>query len=260
MKKLIALAAAVVMAFSVPVSGFAGVTSSVVTHKKIYTTKEYQSPKFSYSTAIVKINKKAANKREYIDVDINYPKIIGTATNVTDFNAANAAAFRAEGDAFIAKYSKEAKKAYETNPVSVNADLPYSLKVEYSMKFNKDSVISVLYTRTTTVAGVKSVEKWTTNYDFIRGQELSVDDVSLINEPGETMQLALDTYARKIRNGKKIYFSDAKVTEEDINFYFDDESVVFFVNPGLIADQSRGVVTYQLLDDVAETYLRKRGQ
>ena len=260
MKKMIALAAAVIMAVSAPVASFAGVTSAVVTHKKIYTTKTYQSPKFTYSTAMVKINKKAADKKEYINVDINYPKITGTATNVKDFNAANNAAFREEGNEFIKKYTKEAKKYHDTTTLGVKADTPYSLKVEYSMKFNDDSVISVLYTKTTTVAGVKSVEQWSTNYDFIKGQELSPDDVSLIPEKGETMELVLDAFAKKIRNSKKIYFNDAKVTEEDIHFYFDKDSMTFFVNPGLIADTSRGVVTYKLLDDAAETYLRNRGQ
>ncbi|MBQ6555105.1 MAG: DUF4163 domain-containing protein, partial [Firmicutes bacterium] len=177
MKKIIALAAAAVLAVSAPVTGFAGVNSALVTNKKIYTTKEYQSRKFTYSTAIVKTNKKAADKKEYISVDISYPKITGTATNVTDFNAANAADFRAEGKAFVDKYTKEAKEYHQTNPTSAKADIPYSLKIEYSMKFNKDSVISVLYTRTTVVAGVKTTEQWTTNYDFVKGGELSVDDV-----------------------------------------------------------------------------------
>ena len=86
MKKTISAALALMLAFSIPVSGLAAAAS---THKKLYNTQKYQSNGVSYSTAAVKLNKKASDGKEYIRADVTYPKINGSSDIVAAFNAKN---------------------------------------------------------------------------------------------------------------------------------------------------------------------------
>lgn len=255
MKKFVVLLMTAAMAFTAPVSAFAA-SSTVSVHKKLFSAEKYQGDAASYSTAVVKLNKKAADGKEYIKVDITYPKINGYTDNIAAFNAANKEYARKLGDEFIKEYTKEAKKYHEANGKfrSAKSEPDYSLKMSYSIKFNQSSLVSILYTTTTTVAGVSETKYHAQNYDLFAGKNVTVDDVSLIPTKGETMKLALQKFNSKIKNNKRIY-EQVTLKAADIDFYFENKKIVFFVDPGVIADPARGMITYELLDEAARTYL-----
>ena len=256
MKKFIALAAAFVMTLSGPAAGFAATSAQdIITNKRIYYTQDHSGGAMTYQTARVKVSKKA-DKKEYLSVDIDYPSMKGYSAIIKEFNDANKAEFRKMSDDFVKEYAKEAQK-YMSNVkfVSSKADAPYSLKVEYSMKFNKNNVISVLFTKTTTIAGNSQVEYGSVNYDFVTGKEVTPDQVSLIPTAGETMELVLKNFNSKTNRNR---YKDVKVTEEDIQFYFENQAVVFYVQPGVVADENYGMITYRLTDDSVREYLRKK--
>ncbi len=254
MKKIIAAAAAVIMAFSAPVAGYA--EQNIVTNKRIYYSTGYNKAALSYNSSSVRLSKKSGDK-EYLKVDLTYPSFRSNTANIKAFNEANKAYYRSICDSFVKEYAKTAKKYFDSTSKSMSKkdDAPYILKLEYSMKFNKNSVISVFYTLTEKTPEGESVSYYTQNYDFVTGKELTVDNVSIFPKSGETMQLAVDTFNSKIRNSKKIYYQDVKITEEDINFYFEKDSITFFVLPGVMADESRGLVTFRLDDKAARKYL-----
>lgn len=259
MKKAAAVAMAAIMMFSAPVSGFAA-SNTVTTHKRIYSSAKYQSGNLSYSTTAVKLSKKSGGK-DYIKTDVNYINVRGYSSTISNYNAKSKETARKLAQDFIDQYAKESKKYFDANNGSKRSDKAepfYSLKVETSVKFNRNSVISVFYTVTETVAESKSISYYSENFDFVTGKELTPDDVSLILPEGETMKLAVNEFNSKIRNNPKIYYQDVKITQEDINFYFEDKAIVFFLNPGVAADPSRGIVTYKLIDDAARTYLKKK--
>ena len=52
-----------------------------------------------------------------------------------------------------------------------------------------------------------------------------------------------------------MYYQDVKITEEDIHFYFEKDSMTFYVLPGVMAEESRGLVTFKLDDKAARKYL-----
>ncbi|MBR6400355.1 MAG: DUF4163 domain-containing protein [Firmicutes bacterium] len=261
MKKIIAFAAAAVMALSAPVSGFAATSQDIITNKRIYSEAKHTSKAMSYQTAAVKLSKKSG-KKEYIKVDIVYPNMKGYTSIIKDFNAQNKAEMRKMGESFIKEYAKDAQKySADTKFASSKAEAPYSLKIEYSMKYNQNSVISVLYTKTVTIAGdVESVEYSSRNFDFVTGKEIEPDEVSVIPTKGETVKLALKNFKSKIKSGKKIYYQDVELDEDDLQFYFENKAIVFYVAPGLIADADRGIVTYKLDDDTARTYLKNKAK
>lgn len=254
MKKIIAVAAAVVMAFSASVSGFAA--TDIVTNKRIYYTAGHNSAAMSYNTASVKLSKKSGSK-EYIKVDLAFPSFRGNTEIVRNFNTENKEKFRKMGDDFIKDYSKSAKKYFDTvnKSRSKSDDAPYMLKLEYSMKFNKNSVVSIYYTLKTITPDGETTDYFSQNIDFLTGKEIEPDDVSLIPKKGETMELVVNAFNAKIKNNKRMYYQDAKITEEDIHFFFDKDSVTFYVLPGVMADASRGIVTYRLDDKATRKYL-----
>ncbi len=257
MKKYAAIAIAAVIMLSVPVSGMAAV--SLDKHSKLYNTEKYLGDELRYSTAAIKLSKKDTRGKEYIKADMQYPKINGYTDVIAKFNAQNKENMRKQAEDFINEYLKDAKKYYETNGSlrSVKSEPDYALDVKYTLKFNDNSVISVLYTVTTTIAGDRSVEYFTQNYDFVTGKELTPDDVSVIPQKGETMKLALDMFNSKIRNNKRIY-EQVQLTKDDVEFYFEDNKIVFFVDPGVISDENRGMISLELLDDTARSYLWKK--
>ncbi len=254
MKKIIAVAAAVVMAFSAPVASFAA--TDIITNKRIYYTSGYNKAALSYNSAAVKFSKKSGNK-EYIKVDLVYPSFRGNTANIKDYNDSNKTYFRKLGDDFIKENTKAAKKYFDSisKSQSKSDDAAYALKLEYSMKYNKNSVVSIFYTLTTKTPSGETVEYFTQNLDFVTGKEITPDDVSLIPKKGETMELAVNTFNSKIKNNKRMYFSDAKITEDDIYFYFEKDAITFFVLPGVMAEESRGLVTFRLDDKAARKYL-----
>ncbi|MBQ8940547.1 MAG: DUF4163 domain-containing protein [Firmicutes bacterium] len=257
MKKFIAIAAAFVMTLSGPAAGFAATSAQdIITNKRIYYTQNHSGGAMTYQTARVKVSKKTG-KKEYLKVDIVFPNMKGYSTVIKEFNEANKNEFRDMSDNFVKEYAKEAQKYMsDVKFVSSKAEAPYSLKVEYSMKYNKENVISVLYTITTTVAGASHTEYKSCNYDFVTGKDIVPDQVSLIPTAGETMELALKSFNSKTKN-KKIY-KDVEITEDDVQFYFEKQAVTFYVQPGFMADESLGIVTYRLTDDSAREYLRKK--
>ncbi|GEM_PF-3130504 len=254
MKKIIAFAAAAIMALSAPVAAFA--EQDIVTNKRVYYTTGYNKAALSYNTASVKLNKKANNK-EYIKVDIVYPNFKGNTANIKEFNAENKAKYKKIGDDFIKEYSKTAKAYFDTvsKSRSKSDEAPYTLKLDYSMKFNKNSVVSVFYTLKETTPDGEKVEYYSQNFDFVTGKEIQPDSVSIIPKKGETMELAVNTFNSKIKNNKKMYYQDVKITEEDIHFYFEKDSMTFYVLPGVMAEESRGLVTFKLDDKAARKYL-----
>ncbi|MBQ9518388.1 MAG: DUF4163 domain-containing protein, partial [Firmicutes bacterium] len=243
-----------VMAFSAPVAGFA--EQSIVTNKRIYYTTGYNKAAMSYNSASVKLSKKSDDK-EYIKVELTYPNFRSNNTNIKAFNTANKTYYRELGDDFIKEYTKSAKKYFDENKKSMSKkdDAPYLLKLDYSMKFNKNSVVSIFYTLTETTPEGQSVSYYTQNYDFVTGKSLTPDNVSILPKSGETMKLAVNTFNSKIKNGRNMYYQDVTITENDINFYFEKDAITFFVLPGVMADESRGLVTFRLDDKAARKYL-----
>lgn len=149
----------------------------------------------------------------------------------------------------VREYIKEAEG--EITSGTINRDLlPYSFEYTYTMTLNHKDYISFYYTDyewfggahpSTTIDGF--------SYDMNSGKGIAAKDLLKINETGIKTYIA-EQAAELYQKNPEAYFEEEiknlKNLEFEYGFYLNQDGIVFYFEPYMIAPYATGIVTIEL--------------
>lgn len=147
----------------------------------------------------------------------------------------------------FSNWLKEQEELIDSVPDDLQTDTRYGNEVSYTVTYNKNKIISVLFEGYLYTGGAHGMPyRMPTNLNLDTGMDVDLKKIFNKSEE-EIKQLVNEAFAKKFDAQKGAFWENAKeIVEktkyEELKYYFTEDGIVFYYDPYILAPFAAGFV------------------
>jgi hypothetical protein len=202
---------------------------------------------YSVTTKTVALEEKDDNGVTVLTAEYDYPQLSNPygSSAIGQLNAMLEKEAREQSENFAKQYLDAAKKDAQKQESDF---IPYQSQKKINVTFVKHNVVSILGTMQNQIGGkVLPENRATAVYDMKTAKRLEVSDLVSDSESQWKKGVKEALLAMIEENSNQFYSNAPKKADdavEKVEFYLVDKGIVFYWNPGTIAPEEKGIISF----------------
>ncbi|MCI7658298.1 stalk domain-containing protein [Anaerotignum sp.] len=179
-------------------------------------------------------------------ISLSYTPLISNSTAANKINKNVYDQMSQKASVMTERLETAAKAAYTKDP---SAFQPYYYMGTYQAKGESSDFASVVLEERTFMGGTETKTLSADTYNMKTGSDAALTDI-VTDSKKEIETLVKKGFSAIIDQNPAAFYSDAKdrldKNFDDVGFYLDKNAVVFYLNSGIIAPESAGVIAFSV--------------
>lgn len=179
-------------------------------------------------------------------VSLTYSPLTSNSTAANKINKSVYDQISQKASVVTVQMETAAKAAYTKNPASFQ---PYYYMGTYQAKGEGSDFASVVLEERTFMGGTETKTLFADTYNMKNGNDAVLTDI-VTDSKKELENLMEKGFSALIDQNPDAFYSDAKdrldKNLDEVGFYLDKNTVVFYLNSGIIAPESAGVIAFSV--------------